>query len=60
MKPINLDLFGRFLNYEIYVYLFLRALQLNSLMLFDSIIALVGLIASILIFIYNHFINDNE
>lgn len=60
MESVTLDWLGNFINYSIFVYIFLKSIQLGSLNLFDSVISLIGLISSILIFIYTHFINKEE
>ena len=54
MQSEKLDWLGQSLNYLILVYIFIKSLQSGTLNLFDMTISLVGLIASILIFINNH------
>lgn len=54
MKGYILDWAGNFINYLILLYIFIKSIMLGTLEIFDTIAALLGLIASIMILIYNY------
>ena len=59
MKSDLLDFLGNFINYLIFIYIFIKTINTSCFSPYDMIIALAGLILSVFIFIVS-LINKQE